>query len=80
MKKRKQTYVDKYLEINWNNIKNTWKGIKSLVSVKIAASSLPPVLSPDNGDTITNHYDIANTFSNYFASTAETTKRKKIFT
>ena len=23
MKKRKQTYYDKYLERNWNNIKNT---------------------------------------------------------
>ena len=33
------------------------------------------VLSLDNGDTITNPYDIANTFNNYFASIAETTKR-----
>ena len=30
--------------------------------------------SLDNGDTITNPYDIANTFNNYFASIAETTK------
>ena len=29
----------------------------------------------DNGDTITNPYDIANTFNNYFASIAETTKK-----
>ena len=29
----------------------------------------------ENGDTITNPYDIANTFNNYFASIAETTKR-----
>ena len=27
----------------------------------------------DNGDTITNRYDIANTFNNYFASLAKTT-------
>ena len=33
------------------------------------------VLSLDNGDTITNPYDIANTFNNYFASIAETTKK-----
>ena len=32
-------------------------------------------LTFDNGDTITNPYDIANTFNNYFASIAETTKR-----
>ena len=29
----------------------------------------------DNGDTITNSYDIANTFNNYLASIAETTKK-----
>ena len=34
MKKSKQVYYDKYFERNWNNIKNTWKGIKSLISLK----------------------------------------------
>ena len=33
------------------------------------------ILSFDNGDTITNPYDIANTFNNYFASIAETRKK-----
>ena len=75
MKKSKQVYYDKYFERNWNNIKNTWKGIKSLISLKTVASNVPTVLSLDNGDTITNPYDIANTFNNYFASIAETTKK-----
>ena len=75
MKKSKQDYYDKYFEINWNNIKNTWKGIKSVISLNTVASSAPTVLSLDNGDTITNPYDIANTFNNYFASIAETTKK-----
>ena len=75
MKKSKQAYYDKYFERNWNNIKSTQKGIKSLISIKAVASSVPTVLSLDNGDTITNPYDIANTFNNYFASIAETTKR-----
>ena len=74
MKKSKQAYYDKYFEKNWN-IKNTWKGIKSLISLKTKASSISTVLSHENGDTITNPYDIANTFNNYFASIAETTKR-----
>ena len=65
MKKNKQAY-DKYFERNWN-ITNTWKGIKSPISLKTAASSVPAVLNLDNGDTITNFYDIANTFTNYFA-------------
>ena len=75
MKKSKQAYYDKYFEKNWNNIKNTWKGIKSLISLKTIASNVPTVLSLDNGDTVTNPYDIANTFNNYFASIAETAKK-----
>ena len=62
MKKSKQAYYDKYFERNWNNIKNTWKGIKSLISLKTVASNVPTVPSLDNRDTITNPYDIANTF------------------
>ena len=41
MKKSKQAYYDKCFERNWNNIKNTWKGIKSLISLKTVASSVP---------------------------------------
>ena len=75
MKKSKQAYCDKYFERNWNNTKNAWKGIKSLISLKTAASRVPTVLSLNNGDTILNHYDIANTFNNYFVSIAETTTK-----
>ena len=74
MKKGKQAYYDKYFERNWNNIKNTWKGIKSLISLKTVASHVPTVLSLDNGDIITNPY-IVNTFNNYFTSIAETKKK-----
>ena len=76
MKKSKQAYYDKYFLKNWNNIKNTRKGIKSHISLKTVASSVPTVLSLDSGNTITNPYDIANTFNNYFVSIAETTKKK----
>ena len=77
MKKSKQAYYDKYFEKNWNNIKNTWKEIKSLISLTTVASNIPTVLSLDNGNTVTSPYDIANTFNHYFASTAETTKKAK---
>ena len=74
MKKSNQAYYNKYFEKNWNNIKNKWKGIKSLISLKTVASSAPAVLFRDNGNTITNPYDIANTFNNYFVSIAEAIK------
>ena len=75
MKRNKQAYFDKYFEANWNNIKNTWKGIKSLIILKSADSNAPTLLSLGNGDTITNPYDIVNTFNNYFSSIAENTKK-----
>ena len=55
MKKSKQAYYDRYFERNWNNIKNTSKGIKFLISLNTVASSIPTVLSLDNGDTITHN-------------------------
>ena len=64
MKRSKQAYYDKYFETNWNNIRNTWKGMKSLISLKTPVSSLVTALSLNNGDTITNPYDVANTFNN----------------
>ena len=45
MKKSKQAYYDKYFEKNWNNIKKTWKRIKSLISLNTKAPSEPTVLS-----------------------------------
>ena len=75
MKKSKQTYYDKYFEKNCNNINNTWKAIKSFTSLKTVPSLVPTVLSLHNGDIITNPYNIANTFNNYFAPIAETSKK-----
>ena len=77
MKKSKQAYYDEYFERNCNNIKYTWKGIKSLISLKNLASRVPTVLSLNNGDTITYPYDIANNFNNYLISIAETTKKSR---
>ena len=61
-RKSKQANYVKYFERNWNNIKNIQKGIKSLISLKTAAPSVPTVLSLDNGNTTSNPYDTANTF------------------
>ena len=52
MKKSKQAYYDKYFEKNWNNIKNTWKEIKSSIYLKAVAPIVPTVMCLHNGDTI----------------------------
>ena len=49
--------------------------MKSLISLKTVAYSVPTLLSFDNGDTITNPYDIANICNIYLASIAETRKK-----
>ena len=68
MKKSKQAYYDKHFERNWNNIKRNGK------ESNLLTSSILIVLSLNNDDTIINLYDIVNTFNNYFAPIAETTK------
>ena len=52
MKKSKKAYYERYFQRNWNNIKNTWKGIKSLISLKTVTSSIPAVLSLDNNQSL----------------------------
>ena len=56
-----------------NNIKNIWKGIKSILTIKNRSSDFPKCLS-SNGSTFTNQVEISNIFNNYFASIAEKTK------
>ena len=43
-----QAYCNNYFETNYNYIKGVWKGIKSLISLKIIAFSLPSAFSLDN--------------------------------
>ena len=56
-----------------NNIKNTWKGIKSITAIKITSFDFRKCLS-SNGSTFTNQFQTINIFNNYFASIAEKTK------
>ena len=72
------SYYDKYFEIIWDNIKNIWKRIKSLISLKTVTYNVPTVLSLDNGDTITNPYDMASIDT--FPLWLKPQKKHKIFT
>ena len=58
-----------------SNIKNTWKEIKSIITIKNTLSDFPKCLS-SNDSSFTNQVDISNIFNNYFASIAE--KKKKV--
>ena len=56
-----------------NNIKNTWKGIKSIKTIKNISSDILKSLS-SSGSTITNQVEISYLFNNYFATIAERRK------
>ena len=41
LKKSKSNYYNQYFRANMNNIKNTWKGIKSIIAIKNRSSVIP---------------------------------------
>ena len=73
LKKSKQIYYTKYFESNWNNIRNTWKGIKTIISIKNITTTIPHSIEFNNR-TITDPTTTSNIFNNYFTSIAQKTK------
>ena len=72
MKQSKQNYYIKYFENNWNNIKNTWKEIKTIISIKNITAKVPHSIEFNN-KTITDPTAMSNVFNNYFTSIAKKT-------
>ena len=69
LKQSKTNYYSHYFETNWNSIKNTWKGLKSILNIQNISAEIPKTLSVD-GTTISNPMEISNIFNNYFSSIA----------
>ena len=61
------------------NIKRTWKGIKSIITITNLSSDIPNSLSC-NVSTIINQLEISNVFNNYFATIAKKTKKYQSLT
>ena len=73
LKRSKQDFFSNFYESNWNNIKNTWKGIESLITLTDISISVPSTLNHNNS-TVTNPSETANNSNNYFGSVAEETR------
>ena len=73
----KKEYYQSYFNDNYNNIKKTWEGIKSLISIHNNKSLSPVSLNIDN-KLNTDPVDIANCFNDYF-STIGSKLAKNIF-
>ena len=66
LKQSKTNYCNHYFETNWSSIKNTWKGLKSILNIKKISAEIPKTLIVD-GTTISNPMEISNIFNNYFS-------------
>ena len=65
LKRSKRSYFTKFFNDNLNNLKNTWKGIKNLISLKTVSH-----YSLSNTKTVTSPFEIANAINNYFSNVA----------
>ena len=70
IKQSKKDYYNNFFSKNIGDLKNTWKGIKSIISNSNTASNAPNCISFNNS-ILTNPKQIANTFNNYFCSIAQ---------
>ena len=75
MKKSKQNYFIKFFENNLKNLKNNWKGIRIVISVKNSSSNSPALLTYQN-ENIDNLERLTNIFNNYFSTIGEKTQAK----
>ena len=66
-------YYNHYFRNNWDNIKNTCKGIKSILNINNAHSNIPKILVSNNS-TSAKPTEITNVFNNLFTSVAAKTK------
>ena len=73
LKQSKTNYYNHYFGTNSNSIKNTWKGLKSILNIKNISAEIPKTLTVD-GTTISNPMKFSDIFNNYFSSIATKAK------
>ena len=69
MKKSKENYYNNFFQTNLKNIRNTWKGIKSLISNSDYGPFVPQNIY-SNGTQRTDPKNIVNAFNDYFCTVA----------
>ena len=65
MKQSKKFYYANYFKNSIKDMKNTWKGIKSIISPKAKESESPKTVL-NKGEVLTNPIDISSSFNNFF--------------
>ena len=70
MKQRRKQYYSNYFKNNIKNMKNKWKGIKSIISLKLCKSESPKSIINNKGELLNNPIDTSNSSNNIFCSVA----------
>ena len=68
--KSKQNYYERFFKNNFNNLKNIWKYIRSLIAIKYSSATNIHMLT-HKGETVTDPLHIANIFHDCFSSVTE---------
>ena len=76
LKRAKEEYFTNFFNENIKDIKENWKVLKHLVSIKQKKNNDTPSLITKDEKYITDPVSIANTFNNFFTSVAETVHSK----
>ena len=76
IKESKQKYFNNYFQNNVNNIKNTSKGIKWIISLKAKDSEIPKIIKTEHGETFTDTKLIADNFNSFFLISSPISPRK----
>ena len=74
LKKSKKNYFTDFFEVNNNNIKKTWEGIRSIININ--KSKLPHVSHINvKGKQIDNPKKVAESFNNFFVNVGQNTEK-----
>ena len=68
LKRSKHTYFSSFFQNHIIDIKNTWKGIKRIISLRDSSSTVPSTIIEDT--SLTNPKGNADSFNNYFSNVA----------
>ena len=71
LKESKTTYFHNYFNVNSNNMKLLWTGIKSIISIKNSHVNVINKLKDANGNLITDSASMANIFNIVFVNVAD---------
>ena len=75
IRESKKQFYQSYFSKNSNNIKETWKGIKTIINIKNKSKNYQSSLLVDN-NLITDPKKVADSFNDYFSSIADNLQKK----